>query len=123
MISLPPQRPGRGSKEEGKEEQDGDVLKEKIKDIKDGFKQLKKERGTAKATLKREKPIKKIEEMIGKLTERIKTTKLQMEDRDEGKEVALGTSKINYLDPRFVPLLSPSKNIYLINHQDHCFLV
>jgi DNA topoisomerase I len=104
-------------KEEGKEEQDGDVLKEKIKDIKDDFKRLKKERGTAKATLKREKPIEKIEEMIDKLTERIKTTKLQMEDRDEGKEVALGTSKINYLDPRFVPfVLSPSKNTYLIDH-------
>lgn len=42
----------------------------------------------------------KIEELIQKLDERIKTHKLQMEDREEGKEVALGTSKINYLDPR-----------------------
>lgn len=86
--------------EEQKELQDESVLKEKIKDIKADFKRLEKERGTKEATLKRAKPAEKIEEAIDKLTERIKTQKLQMQDRDAGKEVALGTSKINYLDPR-----------------------
>ncbi|KAL4251473.1 DNA topoisomerase I [Abortiporus biennis] len=86
--------------EEGKELQDDSVLKDRIKEIEAEFKRLKKERGTGKATLKREKPAEKIEEAIDKLDERIKTFKLQMEDREAGKEVALGTSKINYLDPR-----------------------
>jgi DNA topoisomerase-1 len=91
-------------------------LAERIKAIKDDFKRLKKEQGTGKATLKRERPAEKIEEAITKLEERIAAAGLQMVDREEGKEVALGTrsvawawheidsdvshSKINYLDPR-----------------------
>jgi len=86
--------------EEGKEAQDDSILKEKKKEIETEYKRLTKERGTGKATLKREKATEKIEESIDKLEEKIKTFKLQMEDREAGKEVALGTSKINYLDPR-----------------------
>ncbi|THU95636.1 hypothetical protein K435DRAFT_666037 [Dendrothele bispora CBS 962.96] len=86
--------------EEGQKPQPDSVLKEKIAAIEDEFKRLKKERGKSVASLKKEKPAEKIIESIEKLTEKIKTFKLQMVDRDEGKEVALGTSKINYLDPR-----------------------
>ncbi|KAL5528104.1 TOP1 [Sanghuangporus sanghuang] len=85
---------------EGEKPRPESELKERIKDIEDEFKRLKKERGTGKATLKRARPPEKIEEAIEKLNERIKTHKLQMVDREEGKEVSLGTSKINYLDPR-----------------------
>ena len=35
----------------------------------------------------------RIEEQISKL-------QIQMTDKDENKEIALGTSKLNYLDPR-----------------------
>lgn len=77
--------------EEGKEPQDESVLKEKIKDIETEYKRLKKERGTGKHALKRERSTEKIEEAIDKLDERIKTFRLQMEDREAGKEVALGT--------------------------------
>lgn len=103
--------------EDGKKPLKDTVLTDKIKDIEDDFKKLAKERGTAKATLKRERTTEKLEEAIDKLDDKIKTFKLQMEDRDAGKEVALGTrlvywlfcpiqeliepcSKINYLDPR-----------------------
>lgn len=37
---------------------------------------------------------------IAKMDERIQISKTNMLDRDEGKEVSLGTSKINYIDPR-----------------------
>ena len=77
--------------EEGKPPQKDSVLKEKIDDIEAEYKRLKKERGTQKHALKRERPVDKIEESIAKLDERIKTFKLQMEDREAGKEVALGT--------------------------------
>lgn len=42
---------------------------------------------------------------IRKMDERITVQKTAALDRDEGKEVSLGTSKINYLDPRitYVP--------------------
>ena len=63
----------------------------KIKEIEAEFKKLKKERGTGKHELKRERPTEKIEEAIAKLDEKIKAFKLQMEDREAGKEVALGT--------------------------------
>ncbi|CCL98687.1 uncharacterized protein FIBRA_00690 [Fibroporia radiculosa] len=86
--------------EEGKEPLEDSVLKDKRKEIEEEFKRLKKERGTRKAVLKRERPAEKIEEAIEKLDDKMKTFKLQMEDREAGKEVALGTSKINYLDPR-----------------------
>jgi DNA topoisomerase-1 len=77
--------------EENKLPHDKSVLKERLDAIEDDFKRLAKERGTKRATLKREKPAEKIEEMIDKLTEKIKAFKLQMVDRDETKEIALGT--------------------------------
>ncbi|KAJ7462350.1 DNA topoisomerase I [Mycena galericulata] len=86
--------------EEGKNPQKESVLEQRIADIESDFKDLAKERGTKEAELKREKPVEKVQEAITKLTEKIKASKLQIIDRDEGKEVALGTSKINYLDPR-----------------------
>ncbi|KAG9316652.1 DNA topoisomerase I [Chiua virens] len=73
--------------EEGGKPLEDSVLKERIAVIEVEYKRIAKERGTGKAALKREH-------------ERIKTFRLQMEDREAGKEVALGTSKINYLDPR-----------------------
>ncbi|KAJ8613195.1 hypothetical protein MRB53_037061 [Persea americana] len=41
-----------------------------------------------------------MEAAIEKLEQRIDTMKVQAEDKDNNKEVALGTSKINYIDPR-----------------------
>ncbi|KAF8906505.1 hypothetical protein CPB84DRAFT_1844351 [Gymnopilus junonius] len=86
--------------EESEAPQKDSVLRERLDDIEEEFNRLAKERGTSKATLKRDRPEEKLEESIDKLTEKIKAFKLQIVDRDEGKEVALGTSKINYLDPR-----------------------
>jgi DNA topoisomerase-1 len=86
--------------EEGKPAQDEDVLRTRLSAIEDEFAKLEKERGTGKATLKRDRPPEKLVEAIDRLEERIKAFKLQMVDREAGKEVALGTSKINYLDPR-----------------------
>ncbi len=77
--------------EEGKQPHDESVLKERLEAIKDDFKRLAKERGTKKANLKREKSTEKIEEMIEKLSDKVKAFKLQMIDRDETKEIALGT--------------------------------
>jgi len=77
--------------EEGQKPQKDSVLKERIADIEEEYKRLAKERGTGKATLKRERAPEKIEEAIVKLADKIKSFKLQMVDRDAGKEVALGT--------------------------------
>lgn len=86
--------------EEGKPSQGDDVLRSRLRAVGDEFARLEKERGTGKAALKRDKPAEKLIEGIDKLEEKIKAFKLQIVDREAGKEVALGTSKINYLDPR-----------------------
>ncbi|KAF8910341.1 hypothetical protein CPB85DRAFT_1305525 [Mucidula mucida] len=57
------------------------------------------ERGTKKAATKG-KSTDKLEDSIAKLSEKIRSAKQTIIDKDAGKEVALGTSKINYLDPR-----------------------
>ena len=41
-----------------------------------------------------------IEGRVEKWVEQIKKLELDIRNRDENKEVALGTSKINYMDPR-----------------------
>ena len=78
-------------KEDGEEPQSESVLQERLSGIKEDFEQLAKERESGKASQKKARPIDKIEESFDKLTERIKTHKLQIVDRDETKEVALGT--------------------------------
>lgn len=42
---------------------------------------------------KRKKAVEKLREQLAKL-------ELQATDKEENKEIALGTSKLNYLDPR-----------------------
>jgi len=85
--------------EEGRPAQDKDVLRSRLSAIGDELARLKKERRTGKATPKHDKPSEKLVEAIDRL-EMIKAFKLQMVDREARKEVALGTSETNYLDPR-----------------------
>jgi DNA topoisomerase-1 len=80
--------------EDGQKPQKDSVLKERIKEIESEFKQMAKERGTGKAETKH-RSAERIEEAIEKITEKIKAFKLQMVDRDAGKEVALGTRYVH----------------------------
>nr|SVE84130.1 EOG090X0296 [Daphnia pulex] len=73
--------------------------REAIEDAEKSFKDLKKEAkktGSAAAKIaagKKEKQVEKLKEQLMKL-------EVQATDREENKEIALGTSKLNYLDPR-----------------------
>ncbi|KAF8342258.1 uncharacterized protein EI90DRAFT_2965361 [Cantharellus anzutake] len=77
-----------------------DNLISKIDQINEEYDRLKTERGTAHAELKKSQSEAQVIAAIDKLDERIKTAKVKRQDRDNLKEVSLGTSKINYLDPR-----------------------
>lgn len=77
-----------------------DVLQGKIDKINDEYDRLKTERGTKTAEVKGNKTDEQIMATIEKLDERIKIAKFKRLDKDNLKEVSLGTSKINYLDPR-----------------------
>ena len=76
------------------------VLDERLKEIKAEFKELAKERKSKKVDPKKGASVEKLEEQITKMDARISAARVQMEDRDKTKDVALGTSKINYIDPR-----------------------
>lgn len=80
-------------------------LKEKIaakrEQIKDAEKQVKEAVRDAKHGSVKEKVIAdKKKKMLQRMKEQLTKLEIQETDRDENKTIALGTSKLNYLDPR-----------------------
>lgn len=76
-------------------------LKERLQAVKELEQKFKKENKTGKVEAEgRGLTVDKFVKAIEKLDERVKVLETQAEDRDGNKEVALGTSKINYIDPR-----------------------
>ncbi|KAI6230173.1 DNA topoisomerase I [Aphelenchoides fujianensis] len=72
-----------------------EALEKKIADKKAELKDAKKELDKARG-----KDKEKLEKKVDKLKEQLRRLKIQRTDRDENKQIALGTSKLNYLDPR-----------------------
>ncbi|GAA6049722.1 hypothetical protein JCM3770_004427 [Rhodotorula araucariae] len=91
-------------KDNTKREADGEKplapkeLDERLKAADDLEKQIRRDRKNGYKETKHSED--KIVAQLAKIDERIKIAKTNATDRDEGKEVSLGTSKINYLDPR-----------------------
>ncbi|KAJ8303442.1 hypothetical protein KUTeg_019838 [Tegillarca granosa] len=81
-------------------------LQSKIDAKKDAIKDAKKQVKAAKADYKATKAAKakqildKKKKMMERLEEQLVKLEVQATDKDENKEIALGTSKLNYLDPR-----------------------
>ncbi|KIV92192.1 hypothetical protein PV10_06650 [Exophiala mesophila] len=94
-------------KAEGEKEMKHKELEERLQVAKDLEKKFKKEAKTKKVEPEGKSPsVEKLEENIKKLDGRIATMKFQAEDKENNKEVALGTSKINYIDPRLTVVFS-----------------
>ncbi|MCJ1478928.1 DNA topoisomerase 1 [Lambiella insularis] len=55
--------------------------------------------------------IEKFGNNIAKVEQRIETMSFQVADKENNKEVALGTSKINYIDPRLTVVFSKKFNV------------
>lgn len=86
---------------EGKKEMKAKELAERLEVADELEKKFKKENKTKKVEPEGKGPtIEKFEAAIAKIDQRIVATELQAEDKEGNKEVALGTSKINYIDPR-----------------------
>ncbi|RGP81574.1 DNA topoisomerase i [Fusarium longipes] len=82
-------------------------LKERLQAVKEMEAKFKKENKTKKVEAEgRGATVDKFLKAVDKFDERIKTLELQAQDRDGNKEVALGTSKINYIDPRLTVVFS-----------------
>ncbi|KAK3328892.1 hypothetical protein B0H66DRAFT_571640 [Apodospora peruviana] len=87
-------------------------LKERMKAATELEAKFKKENKTKKVEAEGKGPtVEKFAAAIEKLDERIKTLKLQSEDREGNKEVALGTSKINYIDPRLTVVFAAKYDV------------
>jgi DNA topoisomerase-1 len=82
-------------------------LKERLKAATELEAKFKKENKTKKVEAEgKGVTVEKLTAAIEKLDERIRTLELQCADREGNKEVALGTSKINYIDPRLTVVFS-----------------
>lgn len=75
-------------------------LEEKLKAADELADRLKKERKLAKIEPSSKMTVDKLIASIEKIDNRIYATKNQATDKEENKEVSLGTSKLNYIDPR-----------------------
>lgn len=90
---------------EGKKEMKQAELKDRLVVASDLEKKFKKENKTKKVEAEGRGPtVEKFEAAIKKIDERINTMRLQAQDRDDNKEVALGTSKI--VSPFFILYMS-----------------
>lgn len=88
---------------EGEEAADSSTLDSKIEKINEEYDRLKEERGTTDVEVKGKKGVEQLEAAIMKLDERIQTVKFQMVDREEGKEIALGTRYVlSFCDETFL---------------------
>ncbi|KAK5141684.1 hypothetical protein LTR04_002507, partial [Oleoguttula sp. CCFEE 6159] len=97
---------------EGEKEMKAKELDERMEAADELEKKFKKENKTKKIEAEGKGPtVDKMEANLDKLTQRIETMKLQTEDKENNKEVALGTSKINYIDPRLTVVFSKKFNV------------
>ncbi|CAH2286121.1 DNA topoisomerase I, mitochondrial isoform X1 [Pelobates cultripes] len=74
----------------------------KEQQVKDAKKELKNAKADHKArkTEKSKKDLEKKDKQYKRLEDQLMKLKLQATDKEENKQIALGTSKLNYLDPR-----------------------
>ncbi|KAF2626909.1 DNA topoisomerase 1 [Macroventuria anomochaeta] len=92
---------------EGEKEMKPKELEERLEKADELAAKYKKENKTGKVEAEGKGPsIDKLETGVDKLNQRIENMKIQMEDKEGNKEVALGTSKINYIDPRLTVVFS-----------------
>ncbi|KAF2200199.1 hypothetical protein GQ43DRAFT_84080 [Delitschia confertaspora ATCC 74209] len=99
-------------KAEGEKEMKPKELEERLEVADELEAKFKKENKTGKVEAEGKGPtVEKFEAQIDKLNQRIENMRIQMEDKEDNKEVALGTSKINYIDPRLTVVFSKKFNV------------
>ncbi|KAK9952862.1 hypothetical protein ABG768_016892 [Culter alburnus] len=84
--------------------------KEQIEDAKKELKEAKRAHKDAPSD-KSKKLVEKKEKLVQRLCEQLKKLQLQETDREENKVIALGTSKLNYLDPRITVAWCKKHNV------------
>ncbi|KAL8972298.1 MAG: hypothetical protein Q9183_000627 [Haloplaca sp. 2 TL-2023] len=99
-------------KAEGEKEMKAKELEERLEVADELQQKFKKENKTGKVEAEGKSPsVEKLQANLDKLDQRIQTMEFQAEDKENNKEVALGTSKINYIDPRLTVVFSKKFNV------------
>lgn len=97
---------------EGEKEMKASELESRLEVAKDLEKKYNKENKSGKVEAEGRGPtIEKLEAAITKIKQRVENMELQAQDKEDNKEVALGTSKINYIDPRLTVVFSKKFNV------------
>ncbi|KAL3492949.1 hypothetical protein BJX62DRAFT_201742 [Aspergillus germanicus] len=92
---------------EGEREMKASELETRLEVVRDMEKKFAKENKTGKVEAEGRGPtVEKLEAAVTKIQQRIDNMELQAQDKEDNKEVALGTSKINYIDPRLTVVFS-----------------
>lgn len=94
---------------DGEKEMKASELEERLKAAKELEKKYNKENKTGKVEAEGKGPtVEKLENSITKIDQRVETMLVQAQDKEDNKEVALGTSKIvspNYMPPSILHAL------------------
>lgn len=94
-------------KAEGDKEMKPKELNERLEAVKELEQKFKKENKTKKVEAEGKSPtIDSLQKKLDALETRAANMSIQAEDKESNKEVALGTSKINYIDPRLTVVFS-----------------
>ncbi|EEH16071.1 hypothetical protein PABG_06158 [Paracoccidioides brasiliensis Pb03] len=97
---------------EGEKEMKAKELEERLEAANELEAKFKKENKSKKVVPEgKGVTVEKLENQLLKLGQRIENMSLQAEDKENNKEVALGTSKINYIDPRLTVVFSRKFNV------------
>lgn len=85
---------------DGEKEMKQKVLDERLEVLKEMQREFAAENKTGKVEPKGKTTADKIDANLEKIDERIRKAEIEIKVKDDNKTVALGTSKINYIDPR-----------------------
>ncbi|ODV86989.1 hypothetical protein CANARDRAFT_196014 [[Candida] arabinofermentans NRRL YB-2248] len=88
-----------------------DDHKERLAKHAEASKMYKSELRSRKYDIKPNVTVEKLQQQVEKLSTRIQNTALNLKDKEDNSSVALGTSKMNYIDPRLTVMFSKKFNV------------
>ena len=91
---------------ENKPELGEDDIKDKLEKIDQLKEEYARELKTGKIEIKKSVSVEKLKQQVETIENRIVTTEIQLKDKEDNSEVSLGTSKMNYIDPRLTVMFS-----------------
>lgn len=83
-----------------------DSVKEKLEKIEELKQEYAEELKTGKPEVKSNMTVEKLKKQIEVIETRVLNTEVQLKDKEDNSEVSLGTSKMNYIDPRLTVMFA-----------------